>query len=247
MSNECVGWVYRCSPYKGAAFAVHLALADSANDQHGYEVWARQGWVAEKARTTRKTVNHVFAVMAEDGLLELLEKSSGRRGPNRYRFVMDERDPVWTPQPSVTSRDTQVSPTVTVSVTSRDTQVSPTVTQNPIDNPTENPTTKTISRDDAAFAEFYSVYPLKVEPKKARKVWDKIDPVEFPAVLAGAARYRDDPNRVDGFTKYPATWLNAGCWDDDPLPSRTNSNNTWTHKPIEDWWDRSEPSGELEL
>ena len=98
-----------------------------------------------------------------------------------------------------------------------------------------------------SFDGFYSVYPLKVEPKKARKAWDKIDPVEFPAVLAGATRYRDDPNRDPGFTKHPATWLNAGCWEDDPLPSRTNSNDKRTHQPIEEWWDRSEPSGELDL
>jgi hypothetical protein len=33
-------------------------------------------------------------------------------------------------------------------------------------------------------------------------------------------RYRDDPNRVQEFTKHPATWLNGDCWLDDPLPPR---------------------------
>jgi hypothetical protein len=33
-------------------------------------------------------------------------------------------------------------------------------------------------------------------------------------------RYRNDPNREPEFTAHPATWLNAGRWDDDPLPPR---------------------------
>ena len=254
MSAEATGWVFRYSPYRGVAFAVHLAIADSANDQHGYELWARQAWVAEKARTTRQTVNHVFALMAKDGLLEILEESTGRHGPNRYRFVMDERLAAWTPTPSVSShdssvgsRDTQVSAPATVSVGSDDTQVSATVTQNPIDNPTKNPTGKTIARDDEAFDAFWSVYPRKEAKKAARKAWDKTNPDERLDVWAAAVRYRDDPNREPEFTKHPERWLNAGCWDDDPLPSRTNSNDKRTHQPIEEWWDRSEPSGELEL
>lgn len=35
-------------------------------------------------------------------------------------------------------------------------------------------------------------------------------------------RYRDDPNRDDGYTAHPTTWLNRDGWDDDPLPARTN-------------------------
>ena len=135
MAAEASGWVYRCSPYKGIAFAIHLALADSANDQFNYELWARQEWIAEKARTTRPTVNTTLATMVEDGLLEILEESTGRRGPNRYRVVMDQREPVWTPNSSVGSHDTQVSAPVTSSVGSHDTQVSALMTQNPKGNP----------------------------------------------------------------------------------------------------------------
>lgn len=39
-------------------------------------------------------------------------------------------------------------------------------------------------------------------------------------ILAGAIRYRDDPNRLDIYTQHGATWLNADGWDDDPLPDR---------------------------
>ena len=33
-------------------------------------------------------------------------------------------------------------------------------------------------------------------------------------------RYADDPNRVEAFTAHPTTWLNAGRWNDEPLPER---------------------------
>ena len=42
-------------------------------------------------------------------------------------------------------------------------------------------------------------------------------------ILAGAIRYRDDPNRVDQFTKYAEGWLNADGWEDEPLPPRQPS------------------------
>lgn len=40
------------------------------------------------------------------------------------------------------------------------------------------------------------------------------------AILAGAIRYREDPNRVDEYTQHAATWLNGDGWEDDPLPFR---------------------------
>ena len=39
-------------------------------------------------------------------------------------------------------------------------------------------------------------------------------------IIAGALRYRDDPNRDPAFTKYPGTWLRAEAWNNGPLPAR---------------------------
>ena len=38
---------------------------------------------------------------------------------------------------------------------------------------------------------------------------------------AGAENYAADPNRVDQYTKLPASWLNAGAWENGALPERT--------------------------
>ena len=95
MSAEAVGWVYKFSPYTGATFSIHLAIADSANDQYGMELWMALGKLGRKARVSRSTTSEIVAQMVGDGLLELVEQSKGgRHRPSRYRFLM----PVGTPQ-----------------------------------------------------------------------------------------------------------------------------------------------------
>jgi hypothetical protein len=71
------------------------------------------------------------------------------------------------------------------------------------------------------FDQFWAAYPRKAGKQAARKAWTQaVKQAPASAVILGAVRYADDPNRVDQYTKHPATWLNAGCWEDDPLPSR---------------------------
>lgn len=79
------------------------------------------------------------------------------------------------------------------------------------------------------FEEWWTVYPLKRGKDAARrsyktalgKVRKATKGGDAAAILlAGAERYRDDPNREDAFTMRPTTWLNQGCWDDEPLPAR---------------------------
>ena len=75
---------------------------------------------------------------------------------------------------------------------------------------------------DDAFDVFWDTYPRKAGKRDARKAWDQVTAKTDPAVIvAGAARYRDDPNREDAYTAHPATWLRAGRWEDDPLPPRS--------------------------
>ncbi len=116
-----MGWVYKFSPYEGAAFSVHLAIADSANDQHGMELWMALGKLGRKARVTRQTCSGIIAKMVDDGLLEALEISQGGRNrPSRYRFLMPAGWPLFfdyagregVPLETVTSADSKDSETV---------------------------------------------------------------------------------------------------------------------------------------
>lgn len=91
---------------------------------------------------------------------------------------------------------------------------------------------KRVAYGSGDFDAFMDVYPRNDDRKKAWAAWEKAlresadedDPAAAGAlvdkILDGAKRYRDDPNRSEQFTKQPATWLNAGSWDNGPLPPR---------------------------
>jgi len=106
VSAEATGWVYRHSPYRGALFSVHLAVADSVNDQHGNEFWMAQGTLASKARVGRQAANTALAGMVADGYLEILEEGGGRSRPSHYRFLF--------PDVPVTHETRKLSPGTTV-------------------------------------------------------------------------------------------------------------------------------------
>lgn len=99
VSAEAVGWVYRRSPYTGGTFSVHLAIADTASDVHGYELWMALGKLARKARVSRPTCQKAVEQMVADGLLTVVTQSNGGRGrPSRYRLELPERPTVWEPR-----------------------------------------------------------------------------------------------------------------------------------------------------
>lgn len=75
-----------------------------------------------------------------------------------------------------------------------------------------------------SFDDFWAVYPRKDDKARARRAWpNAIKAADPEVIIAGAIRYRDDPHRYPGFTKQPATWLNAESWDNAPLPSQRAS------------------------
>jgi len=71
------------------------------------------------------------------------------------------------------------------------------------------------------FEQFWDVYPKKADKRKAKTAFkNALNRTSFETILEGAKKYRDDPNREDGFTKYPQGWLNADAWDNPPLAPR---------------------------
>jgi hypothetical protein len=71
------------------------------------------------------------------------------------------------------------------------------------------------------FEKLWNLYPAKRDKKAAYKAYQKAaKEVDYEVLTAGVIRYRDDPNREARFTKHFSTWLNAGSWDDEPLPER---------------------------
>lgn len=87
MSAEATGWVFRHSPYKGATFSVHLAIADSVNDHYRNEFWMEQGKLGAKARVRRQGVCEALAQLEQDGFIKDLGAVEGTRGIRRVRFL----------------------------------------------------------------------------------------------------------------------------------------------------------------
>lgn len=74
------------------------------------------------------------------------------------------------------------------------------------------------------FESFWKLYPRKVSKSDALKSWNKINPDQqlMAKIYEGLTKYHasEDWAREAGkFIKHPATWLNHGCWNDDPKPA----------------------------
>jgi hypothetical protein len=70
----------------------------------------------------------------------------------------------------------------------------------------------------AAFEDFWRSYPKRVAKEAGRRAFEKaiVGGVDPAALIAGAKRYAVERHDEDPrFTKHPATWLNAGCWQDE--------------------------------
>lgn len=79
---------------------------------------------------------------------------------------------------------------------------------------------------------FWDRYPRKAGKKAARKAWDKALKEGTPPmdIVNGAHEFglhwADQPDHRRGFIPYPATWLNAGSWDDELVPHASEATRT---------------------
>ena len=99
--------------------------------------------------------------------------------------------------------------------------------QQPSDNQLLKDSSSPAAREDKpaedlhldAFGAFWISYPKKRNREEAKQAWITairrgIDPQHM---VNGAQRYaRERATKDPQFTKYPATWLNKGCYDDEP-------------------------------
>ena len=90
-----------------------------------------------------------------------------------------------------------------------------------------SPPTTTVTED---FATAWAEYPIKKERKRAETAYKKaLDDATPAEILAGVRKYRDDPERDPKFTKHFSTWLNAGCWDDEPSSTaKPSASSPWS-------------------
>ena len=76
-------------------------------------------------------------------------------------------------------------------------------------------------RYEEDYERFWRIYPRRVGKISAHAAWKKsLLAADAETIISGAQAFADDPNRQEEFTPHPATWLNQGRWEDDPLPER---------------------------
>lgn len=255
MSADAEAWVWKHSPYKGAAFIIHLAMADVVNDMHGNEFWASNSTLAEKARVGRQAANEAVRQMVQDGLLLVLEtpRRRGQYAPVRYRFLMPDATVIWSSHgpDRVASDDTADGSPCRLGrhdrVASDDTTVSPLTTQTQRGTQEGTQTSRARAEDapaptlfveagssasaseretpqqalDRDFAEWYAEYPRKKARQQALGAYKRARKKEpRGAVLVEGLRRSIKGWKAEGrdpqFIPYPATWLNAGSWTDEP-------------------------------
>ncbi|QGW24260.1 MULTISPECIES: helix-turn-helix domain-containing protein [unclassified Dietzia] len=85
--------------------------------------------------------------------------------------------------------------------------------------------------DDEEFQKFWDVYPNRRDRKRAYPFFvEARTRASLDAIVAGAQRYADDPNR--DLTKDPKTWLAGECWNDELIPSRPKKKSS-TEKSLD--------------
>jgi len=231
MSLRAMTWALEQAPVNDPGQLLVLwALSDRARD-NGTAAWPTQQWLAERARCSDRSVRRYLRELEQAGII--------RRGDQELVAHMprDRRPVVWdlvltavaagqsdradsssgrTPGAERPDRGGQNGRTLLSAEPSLTPYGSETVLEP--SNAREN------AEAELGFDAFWHLYPRRTGKAAAAKAWTKAVRAAAPTTIrAGAKRYAEDPNRDPAFTKHPATWLNAGCWDDDPLPARRTS------------------------
>jgi len=76
----------------------------------------------------------------------------------------------------------------------------------------------------ASFLSFWAAYPKKKEKDAAWRAWQKaVKKAEPKTIIDAVEKHKSSTEWQSGYIKYPATWLNKGCWDDEIAPQSTNN------------------------
>lgn len=239
MSFEAVGWALRRAPVKGNAQVILIALAERAGGEYPpFEAaFPSHKTLAEEAQVSVATVKRALRDMEERRVIYRGDQSIVElKGypPHRRPVVWNLNAQAVRSAPQDMGAQNEPGP---ISGGSNRSNGGSSASGRGVKNeamgghsyelqtsqepPNEPPSLNHDHPSADRFDEFWSAVPRKVGKKKARAEWDKaLKEADADTIIDGMRRYRDDPNRVDAFTKHPTTWLSQGCWDDDPLPSR---------------------------
>lgn len=206
MSVKVSSWVWHEAPQSigGNDLIVLLALADIANDS-GDCVFvkskedATQEALAKKSRVSRRTFQRSIDRLLSLGVVAV--ERGAQHVPNEYRVLIQGG------QIDASSNSRGVN--LDVQGGQFEHSDAPTVARH------RDVVRKNVV--NALFDEFWSVYPRHVGKDAARRKFETVvKSTDGRVVVEGARRFSADQVGTDPkFIPHPATWLNAGRWDDE--------------------------------
>lgn len=215
MSIQVMSNVWKHSQSTGRARLVLLAIADHQGE---IGAWPSIPTLAKMVNASERSVQRDIQELVELGELQVSVQQAPSRGQyksNLYWVTVGEFSGVT----EIDSGVTDLHSGVTESASGVTAGGVLTITK-PLLEPVN-----LYDDFDSEFDKFWSAYPRKENKQSARRAMKSaLKKTSFYEILAGANRYRLDPNRDPAYTKHAATWLNNECWNDDPLPARGSVN-----------------------
>jgi hypothetical protein len=97
-----------------------------------------------------------------------------------------------------------------------------------------------IPEDDPEWVRFWNAYPKRVAKKEARKAWAELNPSsavvdQMIATLAWQSRTPAWTKQNRAFAPYPASWIRAERWTDEPCQPPPTTTRAPAHRPSAEW------------
>jgi hypothetical protein len=183
------------------AVRLYAVLARYA-DSETHKAYPSRGTLAERLRCSKASVDRAAQELVDAGAM-----TKKQRHNSSIVYTLQVSSPLM--RGVVTGDEGGSAPVMTGVLTGDDLTI--TTEQEPSEQEQLN----------NKFEQFWAIYPKKDDKGLARRSFEKaLKRASLEQIVAGAEKYRDDPNREQAFTKNPSTWLNADAWENGPLPSR---------------------------
>ena len=212
-------WMIRDERVTGRAILVYAALASRAGLRANIP---SQETLGREARCTGKPLRAALRELEELGVVERVRRTTkrGHRQADGYRLMSRplEEDETLTgeaPEWDAAYRESEPEPNGNPGTS---------VLLIEVDSSEVDTCANAHAQSAHSFDEWWQIYPLKKDKGRARTAYKAaLKKATAETLLSAAAAYRDDPNRVQAFTKYPASWLNAEAWENGALPQRAGA------------------------
>lgn len=204
MSVEALSWAFKQTVGDSVAKLILIALADHANEE--FVCTPGRKTLARYAECSTDTVDRKVALLVTAKLAEKVARRSDKGDPTSNAYRLRVAATCGHPQPQPCGYPGRTGAATMMNHSSEPEDI--------FGDADGNPAKPIESRFDA----FYRLYPRKTGKAAAERAWNRLhldakaDTV-IPALNAQirAGMFKTEPH----FIPHPATWLNAGRWEDE--------------------------------